>query len=72
MKTLKVLEKFMIAEIAVDLDKKSLQPEEDLLGSGIIDSMAVLKVILFMEETFSIHIAEEDIVPENFHLLFFR
>jgi methoxymalonate biosynthesis acyl carrier protein len=69
MKTLEVLEKFMIAEVAVDLDKKSLEPEEDLLGSGIIDSMAVLKVILFMEETFSIHIAEEDIVPENFQNL---
>lgn len=69
MKTLEVLEKFMIAEVAVDFDKKSLEPDEDLLGSAIIDSMAILKLILFMEETFGIHVADEDIVPENFQNL---
>lgn len=69
MKTLEVLEKFMIAEVAVDFDKKSLEPDEDLLWSGIIDSMAILKLILFMEETFGIHVADEDIVPENFQNL---
>ena len=66
MNSLEVLEKFMITEVAVDLDKKSLEPDEDLLGSGIIDSMAIMKLVLFLEETFGIEVKDEDIVPENF------
>ena len=66
MKTLDVLEKYIVTEIAVERDKKSLEPDEDLLGSGIIDSMAVMKLVLFLEETFGIEVEDQDIVPENF------
>ncbi len=69
MNTLEVLEKFIITEVAVDPDKKSLKPDEDLLGSGIIDSMAVMKLVLFLEEAFGIEVKDEDIVPENFQNL---
>jgi acyl carrier protein len=69
MKPLDVLEKFIVNEVAVEHDIKSLAPDEDLLGSGIIDSMAVLKLVTFLEETFGITVKEEDIVPENFQNL---
>jgi acyl carrier protein len=69
MKTLEVLERYMITEVAVDFDKKSLEPDEDLLGPGIIDSMAILKLVLFLEEAFGIEVKDEDIVPENFQNL---
>ena len=69
MNTLETLDKYMITEFAVNFGKKSLEPDEDLLGSGIIDSMGILKLILFLEETFGIHVADEDIVPENFQNL---
>ena len=69
MKTLDVLEKFIVTEIAAERDKKSLEPDEDLLGSGIIDSMAVMKLVMFLEETFGIEVEDEDIVPENFQNL---
>jgi len=69
MKTLDVLEKFMVTEIAVDLGKKSLVPDDDLLGSGIIDSMGVIKLVVFLEKTFGIGVADEDVVPENFQNL---
>jgi acyl carrier protein len=69
MTVLEKIEKFLMAEVAVDLDKESLQPDEDLLGSGIIDSMTVIKLVLFLEETFGIEVKDEDLVPENFQNL---
>jgi acyl carrier protein len=69
MKTLDVIEKFMVTEVSVDLDKKSLEPDEDLLGSGIIDSLGIMKVVLFMEDTFGIKVNDEEIVPDNFQTL---
>ena len=69
MNILEHLEKILITEIAVNREKKSLAPDEDLLEMGIIDSLGIMKLILFMEETFGIAVADEDIVPENFQTL---
>jgi acyl carrier protein len=43
-----------------------LSPEDDLLGSGLLDSMGVMRLVGFVEETFNIKIPAEDIVIENF------
>jgi acyl carrier protein len=43
-----------------------LSPEDDLLGSGLLDSMGVMRLVGFVEEAFHIHIPPEDIVIENF------
>jgi acyl carrier protein len=69
MTILEALEKYLLVEIAADLGKESLDPDEDLLEQRIIDSMAVLKLVLFMEQTFGIEVNDEDIVPENFQSL---
>jgi len=63
------LEKVLITEIAVDLGKKSLNPDEDLLEGGIIDSLGIMKLVLFLEESYGIHVNDEDIIPENFQCL---
>ncbi len=43
-----------------------LSAEDDLLGSGWLDSMGVMRLVGFVEETFNIKIPHEDIVIENF------
>ncbi len=66
MKNSESLEKFILTEIAVESNKKKLDPDEDLLEQGIIDSLGIMKLILFMEQTYGIAVADEEIVPENF------
>ena len=44
----------------------SLDNDVSLLDEGIVDSTGVLEVILFVEETFEIEVADEDVTPENF------
>ena len=43
-----------------------LSSEDDLLGSGLLDSMGVMRLVGFVEDTFHIKIPPEDIVIENF------
>jgi acyl carrier protein len=69
MTMLKNLEEFLLAEIAADSGKQTLSPDEDLLEQRIIDSMGILKLVVFIEKTHGIKIVDEDIVPENFQTL---
>jgi acyl carrier protein len=66
MGTFEILEKFVHNEMTVGLGKKTLDPDEDLIEKGVIDSLGILKVVLFIEKTFGIKINDEEVVPENF------
>lgn len=51
------------------VDKPELLPlkhDTPLLESGILDSLSVLKLVLFLEEQFGVVVAPEDLIPENF------
>ena len=63
------LEKIVVAEAGVNNGRKSLDPDENLLAQGIVDSLGVIKLIVSLEEKFGIEIMEEDVVPENFQSL---
>ena len=45
---------------------KNIGKGDDLIESGIIDSLGILKLLAFLESKFSIIIADEELVPENF------
>ena len=45
----------------------NISEDDDLLSSGLIDSLGILKLISFMEEKFAMEIPSEDVVYENFH-----
>ncbi|MFQ5705422.1 MAG: acyl carrier protein [Gemmatimonadales bacterium] len=40
--------------------------EIDLLESGILDSVAMMELIVWLEDSFGIAIDTDDLVPENF------
>ncbi len=46
-----------------------IDESESLLERGIIDSVGVLNLISFLEETYGINIDEDDLMPENFDSL---
>lgn len=60
------LEKYILSEVIYNKRKNKIESEEDLLKSGIIDSMAIIKLVSFIQEEFNIRIDEEDLIPENF------
>jgi acyl carrier protein len=46
-------------------DDSGLDDSVSFLDSGLIDSTGILEVISFLEETFSIKVKDEELVPEN-------
>jgi acyl carrier protein len=58
------VDKFISEQFIFDEDKK-ISPEDSLLETGTIDSTGVLELVLFLEETFSIQVADEDLIPDN-------
>ena len=43
-----------------------LSDAESLLVAGVIDSAAMVDLIVFLEKTYGITIDEDDMIPENF------
>lgn len=43
----------------------ALGEDDSLLGSGIVDSMGVMEVIMFLEESFGVTVNDADITEEN-------
>ncbi len=40
--------------------------DDSLLDRGIIDSVAMVDLIAFLEKTFGISVSDDDMTPENF------
>ena len=40
--------------------------DESLTTNGVIDSLAIFRLVSFLEETFGVRIADEEIVNDNF------
>jgi acyl carrier protein len=58
-----LLEKFPLAR------KQGLKDSDALLESGILDSLGVLDLVSFLEAQFSIGVADDELVPENFQTI---
>lgn len=61
-----IIIKYIQDNLLTGKGKIELSPDDDLLGSGLLDSMGVMRLVGFVEETFNIKIPPEDIVIENF------
>jgi len=64
-----ILIRFIAEEFLRDDAVAEIPEELDLVGTGIIDSLGVLKVVAFMEETFGVAIEPEEMLPDNFSSL---
>lgn len=67
MDIIKVLEVYLVDELRYsDHKEESIDPAENLILDGTIDSLGILKLTAFIENTFNIKITDEDITKENF------
>ena len=60
------IKEFIITEVNPDLGLTQLDDGEPLIESGIIDSLGVLKIMSFLDETFGVDLSSEEIKLENF------
>jgi acyl carrier protein len=61
----RAIAEFIETEIAYDRQQEHVQLDEPLL-EGLVDSTAMLRLVLFIEERYDIHVEDDELVPENF------
>lgn len=44
----------------------ALADEESFLDSGIVDSLGVLELATFVEDSFDIEVPDDEVIPDNF------
>jgi acyl carrier protein len=65
---LSAVRKFINSELLYREDQ-GIDPALNLIESGVIDSMTLLRLTVFLEEHYGIEIPDEDILPDNFRSL---
>jgi acyl carrier protein len=43
-----------------------VEPDTDIIGAGLVDSVGIFKLIAFVEETFAVTIEPHEVLLENF------
>jgi acyl carrier protein len=60
------LKDFLAKNFLLGKDPGNLKDSDSFLDTGIVDSTGVLEFVAFLQETWSIEVADEELLPENF------
>jgi acyl carrier protein len=60
------IQDFLMTSKDLAIRVNSLSVDQSLIGSGLIDSLAVLDLVEFLESEFAIQLDPEDLTGENF------
>jgi len=64
----KVLKNFIFEELVQIDDITSFTEQDDLLDAGL-DSMGIMRLVLFIEEELGVSLPDEEIEPDNIQTL---
>jgi len=56
---------FVVENFILDVGPDDLVGDASLTASGVLDSMGVLELIMFIEERYGLQVPDEDTLPEN-------
>ena len=59
------VQKYILENILFSQDASQLPLDDSFLEKGIIDSTGMLEVIFFLEETFQVKVADDEMIPAN-------
>lgn len=57
---------FILKSFLFTDDASALGNDQSLMSTGVLDSTGILELITYVEETFGIKVADEEMLPENF------
>ena len=59
-----IIRDYISAELATE--GRAISDSDLLVEDGIIDSIAIISLLVFLEERFSVQIGGDELLPENF------
>ena len=63
------IKKFIVNKILFKKNLEIVKDDDPLIGSGMVDSMGLVKLANFLEEQFAIKISRKEMVKENFQTI---
>ena len=57
---------YIKSELVNSQDHSNLTDSDQLIESGIIDSLGIMKLIGYLEDNLSVQIDDMELIPENF------
>lgn len=63
------IEKFIRKDLASGKGEARIDPDHNLIETGVIDSLGIQKLIVFLESNFAIEILDDELLPENFETI---
>jgi acyl carrier protein len=57
---------FLRNELSGTRNLAVLKPDDSLFKLGVLDSLAVMRIVAFCEEEFDVAIPDEELIPDNF------
>ena len=61
-----IINDYISRELVQDAALLPLSDDSSLLDSGILDSLSLLQLVVFLEERFGITVGDTDLLPQNF------
>jgi acyl carrier protein len=57
---------FVVDRLAPATGRTHVEDDEDLIETGVIDSLGIFQLVAYLEERFGVAIGDEEITPDNF------
>lgn len=61
-----IVREFVISSLVKKREHLEVGDQENIIISGLLDSLGIIKTISFLEEKYNFTIKDEDVLPENF------
>jgi acyl carrier protein len=58
------IRKFLVVHFPL---ARHIKVNDPLLENGMVDSLGILEIVAFLESEFHLTVADDELVPENFH-----
>ena len=62
------VEQFILGELVAD-EISEIEPDEDLLAAGIVDSFGLQQLLAFIQERYGVSVDPSELTPANFQTL---
>jgi acyl carrier protein len=69
MQTKNQLRNYIFSELARDNYSANLSDDDSLVENGVLDSVAIVQLLSFIENNFETIIDDEELIPENFETI---
>jgi acyl carrier protein len=60
------IREFITTQLAQRAEDRRIGDRDDVISTGLVDSLGIVRLVGFLEETFAIRIRDDEILPENF------